>query len=112
MDQHGAHISTHVLDTQLGAPAAGVRVRLFHVVADGAAVDAGEGVTDADGRVRQLSRGPLVEGIYRLTFDLHDHASGGFFRAVSLEIHVQDVSRSYHVPLLVSPFSVTSYRGS
>lgn len=107
----GPHISTHVLDTQLGVPAAGIRVRLEHLVADGAAVAAGSGVTDLDGRVARLSNGPLVAGSYRLTYDLHDYSSG-FFRTVTLELHVDDPTRNYHVPLLVSPFSVTSYRGS
>jgi 5-hydroxyisourate hydrolase len=107
----GGYISTHVLDTQRGMPAAGIRVRLEHLVADGAAVAAGTGVTDLDGRVAMLSSGPLVAGSYRLHFDLHDY-SNGFFRSVTLELHVEDTLRSYHVPLLVSPFSVTSYRGS
>lgn len=111
MNEAGPHISTHVLDTRIGAPAAGVRVRLEHLVADGAAVTAGSGVTDADGRVAQLSDGPLLAGAYRLTFDLHDYAAG-FFRTVALELHIEDPNRSYHVPLLISPFSVTSYRGS
>ena len=108
---NGPTISTHVLDTRLGVPAAGIRVRLEHLVADGAAVAAGSGVTDLDGRLARLSSGPLVAGSYRLTFDLHDY-SPGFFRTVTLELHVDDVTRSYHVPLLISPYSVTSYRGS
>lgn len=106
-----AYISTHILDTQRGRPAAGVRVRLEHLVADGAAVAAGSGVTDGDGRIGQLSTGMLSAGSYRLIFDLHDYFAG-FFRTVSLELHVDDPSRSYHVPLLVSPFSITAYRGS
>jgi 5-hydroxyisourate hydrolase len=104
-------ISTHVLDTELGAPAAGVRVRLQHVLVDGATVDAGSGVTDADGRIRKLSKARLLPGAYRLTFDLHAY-SESFFRIVTLEIHIDDVTRSYHIPLLVSSYSVTSYRGS
>lgn len=111
MSEAGPTFSTHILDTQLGAPAAGVHVRLEHVLADGARIPAGEGVTDASGRIRSLVDGPLVAGAYLLTFDLHD-AGGGFFRTVSLEIHVDDPGRSYHVPLLVAPFSITSYRGS
>ena len=55
--------------------------------------------------------GPLEVGAYRLTFDLHDYSTG-FFRTVTLELHVADPTRNYHVPLLVSPFSITSYRGS
>lgn len=89
----------------------GVRVRLEHLLADGAPVTAGSGVTDMDGRITRLSSGPLSPGSYRLTFDLHEHF-GGFFRSVSLELHVDDPLRDYHVPLLVSPFAITSYRGS
>ena len=111
MNTAGPHISTHVLDTQRGVPAAGIRVRLDHLIADGAPIRAGSGVTDADGRVARLSEGPLQAGAYRLTFDLHDY-SNGFFRTVTLELHVPDPNRDYHVPLLVSPFSITSYRGS
>jgi 5-hydroxyisourate hydrolase len=111
MPDHVAVISTHALDTERGLPAAGVSVRLQHVLADGAAVDAGHGITDEDGRIRHLSSGELVPGIYRLTFDLH-HYSVGFFRTIVLEIHVEDATRSYHVPLLIAPFSITTYRGS
>jgi 5-hydroxyisourate hydrolase len=111
MLDHAPVISTHALDTERGVPAAGVNVRLEHVLADGAAVDAGHGVTDEDGRIRQLSSGELVPGIYRLTFDLH-HYSEGFFRTIVLEVHVEDATRSYHVPLLIAPFAVTTYRGS
>ena len=109
--REGATISTHVLDTQRGRPAQGVAVRLEHILADGAPVLAGRGITDADGRIASLVDGPLVTGAYRLTFELHDYTTG-FFRNVSLEIHVEDTSRSYHVPLLVSPYSITTYRGS
>jgi 5-hydroxyisourate hydrolase len=95
----------------MGAPAPGVRVRLQHILADGAAVDAGSGITDVDGRIRRLPTARLVPGAYRLTFDLHAY-SEGFFRTITLEVHVEDATRSYHVPLLVSPFAITTYRGS
>lgn len=111
MDEPTARISTHILDTQAGVPAAGVRVRLEHILADGAPVAAGEGMTDADGRIRRLSSGPLTPGVYRLSFDLH-HYRPGFFRSVVLEVHVDDTSRDYHVPLLIAPFAITTYRGS
>ena len=102
-------ISTHVLDTDLGRPAAGIGVRVERV--DGAtAIVVGEGTTDADGRITNLLSGPLAAGTYRLTFDLA--ARGAFFRSVSLEIQVEDTSRSCHVPLLLAPFAMTSYRGS
>lgn len=110
MDQSGPTISTHVLDTALGRPAVGVRVRLDHVVDDGAPVRAGEGITDVDGRIRRLPSGPLTAGIYRLTFELHER--GGLFRTLILELHIDDATRSYHVPLLVAPYAITTYRGS
>ncbi len=104
-------ISTHVLDTATGAPAVGIPVRLVRVVDDGAEVDAGAGVTDADGRIRQLLRGELTAGAYRLHFDLTE-AGGGFFTGLALDLLVRDADRSYHVPLLIAPFGLTTYRGS
>jgi hydroxyisourate hydrolase len=104
-------ISTHVLDTEAGEPAPGIHVRLTRLVDDGAEVEAGSASTDADGRVRQLLEGELTTGRYRLRFDLRGHR-GGFFQLVALDLHVSDPSRSYHVPLLLSPFAITTYRGS
>src|SRR5512144_2378704 len=101
-------ISTHVLDTELGRPALGVPVRLAAVLDDGALTSVGSGITDADGRVSTLVD-PLLPGVYRLTFELHEYRRG-FFREVALEIVVDDVARSYHVPLLLAPYSITSYR--
>jgi 5-hydroxyisourate hydrolase len=103
-------ISTHVLDTELGRPAMGVKVRLARLVDDGAEVQAGHGTTDADGRIADLLKGTLTTGDYRLTFWIGGH--GGFFERISLDLHIEDVRRSYHVPLLLSPFSMTTYRGS
>lgn len=107
-----ATISTHVLDTETGKPAAGVPVRLVRVLADGHIVPAGSGRTDDDGRIRELLAGELVTGIYRLTFEVHEYRPQCFFREVTLEVAIGDVSRSYHVPLLVAPYGVSSYRGS
>lgn len=104
-------ISTHVLDTEAGEPAPGIHVRLTRLVDDGAEVEAGSATTDADGRVPKLLEGELTAGGYRLRFDLRGR-TGGFFRVVALDIHVSDASRSYHVPVLLSPFSITTYRGS
>jgi 5-hydroxyisourate hydrolase len=96
-------ISTHVLDTAQGKPASGVRVELYR---DGTLLSAQE--TDRDGRVADLAREPLAAGRYRLVF----HPPSTFFARVELELVVDDPSRHYHVPLLVSPFSCASYRGS
>lgn len=106
-------ITTHVLDTARGRPAAGVPVRLEH----GGTV-LGSGATDADGRLRGLTPadGPLAPGVYRLVFD-----TGAYFRAqgteafyphVSIDFHVRDGAQHHHVPLLLSPFGYSTYRGS
>jgi len=97
-------ISTHVLDTELGQPAAGVMVRLY-------GPDdrlAGEATTDGDGRVRRLLGEPLTVGEYRIEFEL----DAAFFRRAVLTFRVADIGRSYHVPLLLAPYSIASYRGS
>lgn len=103
-------ISTHVLDTGRGLPAAGVRVRLWRLI-EGQARLLGEHLTDADGRVAALAQGPIEAGRYRLEFDI-EGLSGPFFRSVQLELLVDDPDRSYHVPLLVGPYLVSSYRGT
>lgn len=105
-------ISTHVLDTETGRPAVGVPVRLTRVLSDGAVRPAGSGRTDNDGRIASLLVNPLEAGIYRLTFEVHEYRAQCFFREVTLEIAVSDTSRSYHVPLLVAPYGISSYRGS
>jgi 5-hydroxyisourate hydrolase len=96
-----ATLSTHVLDTASGRPAPGIAVSLER---DGAVI--ARGVTDGDGRIAQLA-GPLEPGRYRLVFELEAR----FFRRVSLDIEIGSDPK-YHVPLLVTPFGVTSYRGS
>ena len=105
-------ISTHVLDTETGQPAAGVPVRLRRVLSDGAVVPAGNGRTDSDGRIGALLEGELVAGVYRMTFEVDEYRAQCFFREVTLEMSITDVSRSYHVPLLVAPYGISSYRGS
>jgi 5-hydroxyisourate hydrolase len=97
-----ATLSTHVLDTASGRPASGVAVSLEK---DGAVIS--RGVTDGDGRIAQLA-GSLQPGRYRLVFDLEVN---NFFRRVALDVEIGSESK-YHVPLLVTPFAVTSYRGS
>jgi len=102
-------ISTHVLDVERGLPAAGIRVTLYRLADDGRPVRMTQALTDDDGRVRDLLERPLQPGDYRLEFGF---GSGGFFEKLSLDLHVTDVSRSYHVPLLRSSFGLTTYRGS
>jgi 5-hydroxyisourate hydrolase len=95
-------ISTHVLDTELGQPAAGMQVALYR---GKELVSLQE--TDEDGRIDELAE-TLEPGEYRLVF----HVGGGFFEKVELTIAIADVHRHYHVPLLVSSFQCTTYRGS
>lgn len=102
-------ISTHVLDTGLGAPAGGIAVTLYRLADDGQPVRLTSALTDDDGRVRDLLGRPLGTGDYRLEFGL---GRGRFFERVTVDLHVADASRSYHVPLLMSGFSFTVYRGS
>jgi 5-hydroxyisourate hydrolase len=100
-------ISTHVLDTQHGRPAQGVEVALLRVE-DGEERIVGGGVTDQDGRVRQLLGGPLLEGFYRIEFRI----DGSFFMSMAVWFRVQDATRSYHVPLLMAPYQLGTYLGS
>jgi 5-hydroxyisourate hydrolase len=103
-------LSTHVLDTALGKPAAGIRVTLLR----GEKV-LGEATTDADGRARDFS-GTLEPGDYRLRFEVHPYfrSTGreAFYRIVTIEFVVRDAAEHYHVPLLLNPFGYSTYRGS
>lgn len=110
-------ISTHVLDTGTGSPAVGVHVSLYKLGEDDRPIRLTQALTDADGRIRDLLERPMSPGDYRLEFALAGRTAlgdddGRFFRRVSVDVRVDDVSRSYHVPLLLSPYSMTTYRGS
>ena len=110
-------ITTHVLDTSKGRPAAGVPVELEQREGKGWK-KLGQGVTDAEGRLRTLlQQGTAVErGVYRLTFDTGAYfgASGtrAFFPEVRIVFEVHDAGVHHHVPLLLSPFGYSTYRGS
>jgi len=95
-----ATVSTHVLDTAAGRPAAGIAVSLYR-----GDERVAHGRTDADGRIRELAR-DLVPGVYRLVFE----TATPFFRRVTLEVEIAD--GHHHVPLLLSPYGIASYRGS
>lgn len=105
-------ISTHVLDTERGAPAAGVRVALYRLgVGDAGPIRMTQSLTDADGRIHDLLERPLVAGEYRLEFAVA-HEGGSFFTRIAIDVDITDAERSYHVPLLLAPYSMTTYRGS
>ncbi|MDQ2935836.1 MAG: hydroxyisourate hydrolase [Chloroflexota bacterium] len=108
-------ISTHVLDLATGEPAAGINVALFRLTATGLPELMSETETDADGRIADLLDGnDLTESDYQLAFDVGDHAEepDAFFQSVAVALRITDTARSYHVPLLLSPFGLSTYRGS
>jgi 5-hydroxyisourate hydrolase len=104
-------ISTHVLDTERGVPAAGVHVTLYRLDVGVAPIRMTQALTDGDGRIRDLLERPLQSGDYRLEFDVA-HEDGSFFTKVAVDLHVTDTERSCHVPLLLAPYSMTVYRGT
>ena len=95
-------LSTHVLDATTGRPAAGIRVELRHGPA---------GVTDADGRCR-LVDGDLPPGEHELTFHTGDYFPDTFYPRVTVTFTVGEPAAHHHVPLLLSPWAYTTYRGS
>jgi 5-hydroxyisourate hydrolase len=119
-------VSTHVLDSALGRPAAGVPVRLEYLGSGGPAGASADGdggpeqvaaaVTDADGRVSELGPGGLRPGTYRVVFDTAAYfAHSGqraFYPEVAISFFVDSADGHYHVPLVLSPFAYATYRGS
>ena len=109
-------ISTHVLDTERGEPAAGVPVALSRWDGDTLVlVSAYE--TDADGRIQDMVDEPFLVGAYQLAFDVaaYFRKQGRdilFLSKVVIEFQVRDTQRHYHIPLLLSRYSCASYRGS
>lgn len=107
-------ITTHVLDTARGRPAAGVPV-ILEREHGGAWLRVGSGATDSDGRLRTLAAPPIA-GVYRLRFDTgaYFRATGqtGFYPLVEVVFTVIDPSGHFHVPLLLSPYGYSTYRGS
>jgi 5-hydroxyisourate hydrolase len=105
-------LSTHVLDVERGVPAAGVPITLYrgdHSLAQAS--------TNADGRIGDLAGGSLQRGTYRLVFDVgayfaNQQRAAPFLQRVSIEFNVSSDDAHYHVPLLMSPYACTSYRGS
>jgi len=109
-------ITTHVLDTSTGRPAAGVPVTLEKQAADGWQ-SAGQGVTNQDGRITNLLAGSqLAAGTYRLTFDTAAYFRAknqqAFYPQVQVMFTVGDAGQHYHIPLLLSPYGYSTYRGS
>jgi 5-hydroxyisourate hydrolase len=100
-------LSTHVLDTARGRPAAGVPVHLLDASGD----ELADAVTDDDGRVASFGD-DLPAGVYTLRFSVGTYQPDGFYPEVSVTFSVAEDETHYHVPLLLSPFGYSTYRGS
>jgi 5-hydroxyisourate hydrolase len=109
-------ITTHVLDTARGRPAAGLAVTLSHRGGNGTWSAVGKGLTDDDGRVADLTSGRVEAGDYRLDFATGAYfksaGSKAFYPEVSVVFTVDDPGAHHHVPLLLSPFGYSTYRGT
>ena len=115
-------LSTHVLDTARGVPAAGIAVQLHRLNDDGTEERIAERVTNAEGKTEPplISGVPLAPGRYRMTFHAGDYfrragvqiADPPFVDVVQLHFGIAEAGGHYHVPLLVSPWSYSTYRGS
>jgi 5-hydroxyisourate hydrolase len=109
-------ITTHVLDTSRGRPAAGMAVHL-EKKGPGGFEPVARGTTDADGRIKTLlAEGALERAIYRLTFETGAYFAAlgveGFYPEASITFEVRSPSEHHHVPLLLNPFGFSTYRGS
>jgi len=105
-------LSTHVLNLSTGQPASGMHVTLLR-----GPEPIGDAVTDSDGRVTDLLSGDALEaGMYQLNFDVAayfaEQSIETFYETIPILFNVQDIARHYHVPLLLSPFGYSTYRGS
>jgi len=110
-------ITTHILDTAKGRPASGVRVLLEQRADDGEWHSISRGTTDGDGRLKTLypEGKPLAPGVYRLTFDTaryFESQGNAFYPEVVIVFETAPGENHYHVPLLLSPFGYSTYRGT
>jgi 5-hydroxyisourate hydrolase len=107
-----SHVTTHVLDAALGRPAAGITVALY----DAWGVELATGVTNADGRVPELGPDSLPAADYRLVFETAAYFAASqrdtFYPRVTIDFTLADESSHHHVPVLLSPFAYSTYRGS
>jgi 5-hydroxyisourate hydrolase len=105
-------VTTHVLDTSIGKPAPNIAVALTDF--DGNVV--GRGHTDQDGRCRDLTADEIQTGRYRISFDVAayflERDIHSFYPVVHIDFEVFNAGEHYHVPLLLSPFGYSTYRGS
>lgn len=112
-----SQITTHVLDVSIGRPAAKVLVTLELQAANGSWSEQARSATDSDGRVKDFAAlKPLEAGTYRLIFDTRSYFVGreidGLYPQVTITFEVKNPQEHYHIPLLLSPFGYSTYRGS
>jgi 5-hydroxyisourate hydrolase len=111
-----SRITTHILDTTRGRPAAGVAVRLKAEEAGGGWREIGSGVTNEDGRITNLGPADLPPGNYGIEVDTAAYYLQSniefFFSSIALSFTLKNPAQHYHVPLLISPFAISTYRGS
>lgn len=111
MSEKKSPITTHVLDTSIGRPAAGVEVRLYR-----GDDEIGRGVTNDDGRITDLVSGPIEAGTYRIEFMTGEYFARDrrscFYPTVAITFEIAAPGEHYHVPLLVNPYGYSTYRGS
>ena len=110
-------ITTHVLDTALGSPAKGIKVVLFRVPEQGDPIELGQGVTNKDGRIVDLlPEGESISGKYCISFETAPYFAESnreaFYPRIEVLFEVSAGGGHYHVPLLLSPFGYSTYRGS
>ena len=115
MSEHRSRVTTHLLDATSGRPASDVEVTLERqAVAGWQPVSSGR--TDADGRIGELGPADLERGVYRLTFAVAAYFRArqlpAFYPEIMIIFTVDDVDQHYHVPLLLSPYAYSTYRGS
>ncbi len=106
-------LTTHVLDTAAGKPGAGISIAL-HRFENGRPRKIAETVTNADGRTDQplLAGADFQPGVYEITFAVGEYFPSGFFDVIPIRFRVNEPGVHYHVPLLCSPWSYSTYRGS
>jgi 5-hydroxyisourate hydrolase len=105
-------ISTHVLDVESGQPGSNIPVTLYRLDLGGSPARMTQAMTDGDGRVRDLLGRPLQPGRYRLEVDVTRGRERPFFTRLAVDFEIRDAGRSYHIPLLLAPFGMTTYRGT
>jgi len=109
-------ITTHILDVSLGKPATGVSCKLEKCTGENRWEAIGNGITNQDGRVEGLFNGALTVGLYRIEFltkpYFEQRKVRSFYPSVTVTFEVLEPTEHYHVPLLLSPFGFSTYRGS